>query len=86
MATDLAMTDLAIGEELRAEFSRRAMLQQTQDIRDLLGNDAQTIGVRWQNYRDCWAALCRRLCDERGKPVLTVHGGGHRASGAPEAA
>jgi hypothetical protein len=41
-------------------------------VRGVLGIHAHSEGPSWQQYRDRWSKLCRALCDERGRPHLTV--------------
>lgn len=62
--------------ELQALMERTRLLRYVQDMRDLLGNHSATEGERYQAYRNRWSHLCRQLCDERGKAVLTGVDGG----------
>lgn len=51
-------------------------LQYIRDMRDLLGPYVSQEGPGFQAYRDRWSKLCRELCDEHGRPRLTVVQGG----------
>lgn len=62
--------------ELQALMERTCLLRYVQDMRDLLGNHTATDGEQYQAYRNRWSHLCRQLCDERGRAVLTDVDGG----------